>query len=370
MNYKETLYFVAKCLTVSWENKNRQEIEKQLKSKSVNWGSVVKVSTAHYVFPALYCNLKRVNFLDYLPHKLVDYMKYLTDSNLERNKQIIAQAIELNRLLLDNHITPIFIKGTANLLAGVYENIAERMVGDIDFIFSKDDYPKAISILLKFGYVKVIKTDYNYPMFKHYPRLVKENEIAAIEIHKELLLEKYASEFNYKIVEKDSQVINGVKVLSFANKLNLSIISSQINDNNFYFKTITLRNAYDVFLLSKKTNAKRVMIAFDKLTNPVNCFLATCYEVFNKVDSLKYIKTKNTVLYLNVFKSQFNNSKKTTTRYKRIKKYLTLKYRINLIYKSFLHKDYRVYLYNRVTDKNWYKEKLIRLGIKNRKKSK
>ena len=65
------------------------------------------------------------------------------------------------------------------------------------------------------------------------------------------------------------------------------------------------------FLLSKKTNAKRVMIAFDKLTNPVNCFLATCYEVFNKVDSLKYIKTKNTVLYLNVFKSQFNNSKKT-----------------------------------------------------------
>ena len=155
------------------------------------------------------------------------------------------------------------------------------MVGDIDFIFSKDDYPKAISILLKYGYVEVIKTDYNYPMFKHYPRLVKENEIAAIEIHKELLLEKYASEFNYKIVEKDSQVINGVKDLSFANKLNLSIISRQINDNNFYFKTITLRNAYDVFLLSKKTNAKYAVNKLDKLRHLQIPYLFRIYQTAN-----------------------------------------------------------------------------------------
>ena len=62
MNYKETLYFIAKCLTISLEEKNRQEIEKQLKSTSIDWDAVVKVSTAHYVFPALYCNLKRARF--------------------------------------------------------------------------------------------------------------------------------------------------------------------------------------------------------------------------------------------------------------------------------------------------------------------
>ena len=68
-------------------------------------------------------------------------------------------------------------------------------------------------------------------MFKHYPRLKKENSIAAVEIHKELLLEKYASEFNYSFVEEDSQLINEVTVLSYANKLNLSIITNQINDD-------------------------------------------------------------------------------------------------------------------------------------------
>ena len=151
MSYKETLYFIAKCLTISLEAKNRQEIEKQLKSKSVDWDAVVKVSTAHYVFPALYCNLKRVDFLQYLPHELVSYMEYITDINRDRNKQIISQAKDLNSLLLANNITPIFLKGTGNLLADLYEDIAERMVGDIDFIFSKEDYPKAITILREFG---------------------------------------------------------------------------------------------------------------------------------------------------------------------------------------------------------------------------
>ena len=86
MNYKDTLYFIAKCLTISLEDNNRQEIEKQLKSTSIDWDAVVNVSTAHYVFPAFYCNLKRANFLKYLPADLIDYMKYITNLNRDRNK--------------------------------------------------------------------------------------------------------------------------------------------------------------------------------------------------------------------------------------------------------------------------------------------
>ena len=143
MNYKETFYFVAKCLTISLEDNNRQEIEKQLKSTSIDWDAVVKVSTAHYVFPALYCNLKRADFLHYLPQDLVGYMKHITDLNRDRNRQIIQQAKDLNSLLLANNIRPIFLKGTGNLLAEIYEDIGERMVGDIDFIFLLQDYFKS-----------------------------------------------------------------------------------------------------------------------------------------------------------------------------------------------------------------------------------
>jgi hypothetical protein len=366
LNYKETLYFIAKCLTISLEAKNKQEIEKQLKSTSIDWDAVVKVSTSHYVFPAIYCNFKRADFLKYLPADLVEYMEHITNLNRDRNTQIIAQAQELNSVLLVNKISPIFLKGTGNLLAGLYEDIAERMVGDIDFIFSKEDYPKAITILREFGYSEVETLKYYYPdLHKHYRRLQKENSIAAVEIHKELLgIRKYTYEFNYNLVGKDSQVINGVSVLSYANKLNLSIIANQINDSGFYYKTMALRNAYDVFLLSKKTNAKDAVNALDKLANPLNCFLAACYEVFNSVDSLEYNNTKKVAFYLSVFNSQFTNRKTTKRKHKRIKIYLFLKSRLNILYKFITYKEYRVWLFNLLTDKNWYKEKGIQLGIK------
>jgi len=365
LNYKETLYFVAKCLTISLEDRNKEAIEKQLQSNNIDWDSVVKVSTAHYVFPALYCNLQKANFLHYLPEELVTYMEHITNLNRERNEEIITQAKELNILLLANNITPIFLKGTGNLLAGIYDDVAERMVGDIDFIFSKEDYPKAITILRNFGYSEVTKYEYYFPYNKHYRRLQKENNIAAIEIHSEILgIEKYRKEFNYSVVEKDSQVINEVRVLSYANKLNLSIIANQINDHGFDYKTMALRNAYDVFLLSKKTNAKEAVNVLDKLTNPLNCFLAACYEIFNQVDSLDYNNTKMTTSYLRLFNNQLINSKTTKRRHKRIKRYLFLKSRLGIIYKSLIYKEYRVWLFKRVTDKNWYKEKLVQLNFK------
>ncbi len=86
MNYKEALFFIGKCLTINHEELNKVLIEKELKNNSVDWDEVVKLSTAHYVFPALYCNLKRVGFLHYLPADLIEYMKNITDLN--RAKEI------------------------------------------------------------------------------------------------------------------------------------------------------------------------------------------------------------------------------------------------------------------------------------------
>ena len=43
-----------------------------------------------------------------------------------------------------------------------------------------------------------------------------------------------------------------------------------------------------------------------------------------------------------------------------------LKSRLNIIRKLITSKEYRVWLFKRVTDKNWYKEKGIQLGIKHK----
>jgi hypothetical protein len=363
MNYKEILFFIAKSLTISLEEKNRYEVETILKIKNLDWDDVVKVSTHHYVFPAIYCNLKRASFLKFLPADLVDYMKYITDLNRDRNTLIIEQAQELNSLLLANKITAIFLKGTGNLVAGIYEDIAERMVGDIDIVFSKEDYSKAISVLIKNGYFLVDKTPHK-ASYRHYPRLINENRIAAVEIHHEISVRKYNKKFNYNFVKKDSQFIRGFTVLSYANKLNLSIIANQINDNGFIYNSMALRNAYDVFLLSKKTNAKDAVNKLNELSNPLNGFLAACFQIFNSVESLQYNKTKKAASYLSIFNNQFFNHIHTKKQSKSNNIFILIKKIFFILFKSITHVEYRDFLFECLTNKNWYNHKLIQFGIK------
>ena len=365
MTYKESLFFIAKCLTISHEEKNKSEIEKELKKGSVDWDSVVKISTGHYVFPALYSNLKRANFLHYLPKELVNYMVHITDLNRERNQQIIAQAKEINQLLLSNNITPIFLKGTGNLLEGLYEDIAERMVGDIDFIFSKDEYEKAFLVLQKNGYTKVHDISYEFPQFKHQPRIQKEGKIAAVEVHKELLIEKYADEFHYDLVSKDTiKNADTITFLSFENQLCLSIIAKQINDDGMYFKNIALRNAYDVFLLSKKTNSLKAVQRFEKLFHPLNNFLSICHVTFGKIESIKFEVTDETKKYSKSFEKSLIDLKFAKNQSKKISTLLFIKKRLDILKKSITNKDYRDWLLKRIMDKNWQQEKLIQLGFK------
>jgi len=350
LNYKETLYFISKCLTISLEDKNRLEIEKQLQLKIIDWEAVVEVSTAHYVFPAMYCNLKRVGFLRYLPQELVNFMEHITNLNRERNDQIITQAQELNTLLLNNNITPIFLKGTGNLLEGLYEDIGERMVGDIDFLFSEKDFIKAIDILKKDNYTKPESELIYFQGFRHYSRLVKQKNIAAVEIHKEVTIEKYRGEFNCEMISKNAQQINDFSVLSFENQLSLSIISSQINDYGFEFNRFSLRNAYDVFLLSKKVDAKKVISKFTELKNPLNCFLANCNLVFGDLESLEYHKTKKAKSYLKAFnKSLYKSKSNLKINFKLFK--INLNRQFGIVCKSIFNSENRKWLLNRFKSK-------------------
>ena len=183
------------------------------------------------------------------------------------------------------------------------------MIGDIDFLFSEEDFFKAIDILKKDNYSKPeSQLDY-FQGFRHYSRLVKPANIAAVEIHKEVTIEKYRGEFNCEMISKDAQQINDFSVLSFENQLSLSIITSQINDYGFEFNRFSLRNAYDVFLLSKKVDTKKVISKFSKLKNPLNCFLANCNLVFGDLESLEYHKTKEAENYLKAFNKSLYKSK-------------------------------------------------------------
>ena len=129
---------------------------------------------------------------------------------------------------------------------------------------------------------------------------------------------------------------------------------------------MALRNAYDVFLLYKKVNVKYVISKFKTLRNPLNCFLASCYLTFGKVDSLAYESTRETNQYLTIFNDLVSDFDKSKARRKRIDRQLFIKSRLRILYKSIFDKEYRVWLFKRIADPNWQQEKLVQLGLKNK----
>lgn len=351
MTYKEALFFTAKCLTISFEKENKKSVLSKLKSKEINWDIIVKVSTSHYVLPSLYCNLKRANLLKFIPKDLINYMDYITTINRERNHEIIKQVKKINTILTENKIKPIFIKGVGNLMANLYNDIAERMVGDIDFIVSNKNLQKTISILRNNGYYNVGKNKISLPSERHYRRLKKDKNIAAVEVHYNLISRKYVNEFSFDFIKKDTQNIDGLWVLSYANKINLSISSFQINDRGSMYKTIALKNAYDVFLLSKKTSAQKSISNFDSLKNQLNNFLAISYVTFGKVNSLKYTKTKQTEKYLFIYSLLLSNEKIRKTRIKLKNLQFFIHLRLSILFKSLIYNNYKNWMLENILNK-------------------
>jgi len=183
MREKKALYFIAKCLTLTRFNERTNEFKQQLATDKINWDKIVKVSSGHMVIPALYLNLKRADLLTYLPKDLVAYFADITRLNKERNLALLKQVNNINSLLNKHDIKPVFLKGTAHLLENLYQDTAERMIGDIDFLVKDTEVISAAKLLINNGYYPLnnnFKADKNSA--KHYNRLANDNALAAVEI--------------------------------------------------------------------------------------------------------------------------------------------------------------------------------------------
>ncbi|WP_341220915.1 nucleotidyltransferase family protein [Polaribacter atrinae] len=358
MTYKETLFFIAKSLTINHEEKNKVLIEAELKLGNIDWDAIVKVSTGHFVFPALYCNLKKANFLHYLPEELVNYMIHITDLNRERNQQIIDQAKEINELLLKNNITPIFLKGTGNLLEDLYEDIGERMVGDIDIILKKESVLKANKILQNNNYRS---TSIMFDDHRHLPRLIKANKIAAIELHKDFLEIPYRVNFNYSSVE--DAILKTNKNYSFLgdiDKMAMNIFSNQITDDGYEKATISLRNYYDFILLSQNCLSKEVFKKYPKYKKIIISYWAV-NSLLKSGDNSS--KTSNNPIE----KKQIDkvlwilNNPKISHFYNKIKDIkIYLLSRFSILIKAFYKKSNFKFVLSRITSLEWYKRRVFR----------
>ena len=224
--------------------------------KSINFEKLITLASGHLMLPALFFNIQKKKASYLFPEEFIAYIKNIFAINKARNEILLAEAKELSQLLFENNINHIFLKGTALLLSNVFEDIGERMIGDIDFIIQHKDEENIIRVLEKNKYCSK-STIWLFRFFKHrhLPKTTHKNKIIAIEPHLKLLNPRYRCAFNTKRLLNDfNEGLETVKTPSQTFLFDHCVYNLQINDHGFINAKHSHRSIYDIYKLDCKNN--------------------------------------------------------------------------------------------------------------------
>lgn len=359
MNPSELFYLAGHCLALDEHPEFREVIQEKVASGAIRIDDLILLCSNHYVLPAFYLKFRDHQLLSLFP---LDYLETIADIyhlNRQRNIQILCQIDELVTELTWANIRPVFLKGTANLLDGLYGDIGERMIGDIDFLVKEEEQLKAAGILEDMGYANPGLKDGTDIMGKHhhYPFLTRKESPVAVEIHAFPVLQKYTRKLSTEQMmtnRQEARTREQTFVPSDEHKLLLNFVHAQLSNRGHLDKNTPLRDLYDAFLLSRRVDHHHV------LSGAADGFKAKAYSML--IDDVFYGKFNpaaadlKTQRYLGRFNWWMDHPVV-------IRSYFWFNDLIRLIFrgylekllKSFFLKSYRRYVWVRLSDPEWYK---------------
>ena len=261
--------------------------------KNTNWDNIVKSSSSHLILPLLYYKIKKLRIN--APKDLKNYLKYINKHNRERNLQLIKEIKLINKLFKKLNIEHVFLKGSAMILGEYFECNSNRMLGDIDILIKKEDYKKCRHNLQLMNYKS--SKNYNLLNHRHFPRLISREKKFAIELHTEVLRNSYIKLLpSLKIFNNKANSKYNIPIPSEKHLLLNALYNQQINDYGYLKGTFDFRTFYDIFVLEKNIDVKKIVKSKYFITYTI------LKEIFNKKDS---DKNKKLIYYLIKFRLLF-----------------------------------------------------------------
>lgn len=262
MTNKELFYFVGKCLSFEEHAGFRDEIIAKIQAGSIDWEKFVTFGSDHLIIPTVYLKFKALKIIEFLPNELLEFFKEIYGLNHERNTKIRDQVQAINSILNRNNIYPTYLKGVGNLLDGLYSHVGERIIGDIDLLVPENDYMTDVQLMKEAGYASdsTVYTDVKY--LRHYPPLVRDGFPASIEIHQKVEKDSYKSWFNSAVIETEKIMPNKLGscyVLSDKHNIIFNFLHGQIHHDGHLNGIMSLRDLYDLYLLSKKFELQQTL---------------------------------------------------------------------------------------------------------------
>ena len=246
-----TMQLIADILSF---NTNREALSEQFIHEPTDWDAVVIVASQHLMLPALYCQLKTKDLLHLIPEDLQLYLEEIAAINRGRNEVLLKEVHEISEILEKEQIDHVFIKGTALLASDVFEDPAERMIGDIDILVAQNQIHQAFDLLTKYGYTESLEREYESDTGRHLQRQVSPGKFGAIELHNEILLHTHQQLIDKEQVLKNKKSINDIAVPSTEDSIRISVLALQINDRAHILGYLHFKTIYDCLALNLISN--------------------------------------------------------------------------------------------------------------------
>ena len=236
-------YFRAFCFVTDvlspYISKNK--ILHHLKSKNViEWEQVADVAGSHSVTQALYPAFVQKELVDSIPDEFLSYVQQVHEVNCERNEMMKNQLMDAVFVINRLGIKPLLMKGAAHLFLDTFSNIGDRLLVDLDILVPYDDIERTSNELIKSGYKFFEEQIYFIDNHHHYPALIKQDECATIELHRELMFREQQHIFPTEYAWGNSVDI------TLPNKAEVKIL----NPTYRVFHSFLHRNVVDMFHLA------------------------------------------------------------------------------------------------------------------------
>ena len=227
-------------------NDKTKDISKR--KKNIDFDKIIRLASSELIIPLLYYKIFKKKIIKQFPKEFIKYIKYIYDINKQRNIQIIDEIKEIDSKFKKEKIKFHFTKGSDFLLNNLYEDIGLRMLGDIDILVEEKHIKQAQKVLKNNNYFS--NSDYVFWKTKHLPRFRNKDKIAAVEIHKEVLLIRHKKKLNSESIF-EFKMNNKVRSL-------ICLLNYQINDFGYLRCNTSIRTTYDFLLVYDKKFLERL----------------------------------------------------------------------------------------------------------------
>lgn len=237
------------------------------------WVDFADVAMDHLVVPALADRVEKQGLGEHFPALISRHLDAMLRLNRSRNVQLREEALDIADALNEIGIVPVFLKGSAGLLTGLYDEPGIRIMSDLDVLLPLDLAGQCLHHLTGLGFQRVAMI--RHPRNKCVDTFTRGSSIAPIDVHHQVLDYEYQKILSTREVMQDCVTHRWhhveFAVPSITHQVVINIGHAQLNDHGYWFGNLPLRLLHDLTCLQKKApeqiDWQRVETAFTTTRN-------------------------------------------------------------------------------------------------------